>query len=79
MQPWPTKGTGLSPRDPSLEDVRGYLAWNLASWLRDPLVARVDTLREWLADPSKLGITGPLVIYVHCYGGCDRTGELIGS
>ncbi len=22
---------------------------------------------------------GPVVIYVHCFGGCDRTGELIGS
>ena len=79
IQMWTTKGTGMSPLDPSLKDIRDYLALSLDSWLRDPLVNRVDALRRWLADPSELGINGPVVVYVHCFGGCDRTGELIGS
>ncbi len=77
---WTSKGTALNPRDAPLSSAdRDYLAMTLDSWLSDPLVWRVDTLRAWLEDPSLLGITGPVVIYVHCYGGCDRTGELIGS
>ncbi|HTZ40490.1 MAG TPA: hypothetical protein VMB77_10045 [Syntrophales bacterium] len=77
---WTTRGTKLSPLDPALSSTdRDYLAMNLDSWLIDPLVLRVNTLRSWLENPSPLGITGPAVFYVHCYGGCDRTGELIGS
>lgn len=76
---WTSKGTGLSPLDPSLSSTRDYLAMNLDSWLSDPQVWRVEKLRAWLENPSELGITGPVVIYVHCFGGCDRTGELIGS
>jgi len=76
---WASKGTGLSPLDPSLSSVRDYLGMNLDSWLSDPQVWRVEKLRAWLENPSELGITGPVVIYVHCFGGCDRTGELIGS
>lgn len=52
---------------------------NIDGWLSDPLVWRVEKLRTWLENPSELGIMGPVVIYVHCFGGCDRTGELIGS
>ena len=63
----------------SLKDIRDYLALSVDSWLRDPFVNRVDALRRWLADPSELGINGPVVVYVHCFGGCERTGELIGS
>ena len=76
---WTSKGTGLSPLDPSLSFARDYLATNLDSWLSDPQVWRVERLRAWLENPSELGIKGPVVIYVHCFGGCDRTGELIGS
>lgn len=79
---WMTKGAKLSPADPlfaASRDYRDYLAADIDSWLDDPLVFRVSLLREWLENPSKLGVTGPIVIYVHCYGGCDRTGELIGS
>ncbi len=77
---WTSKGTSLSPLDPALSSAdRDYLAMNLDSWLIDPLVLRVSTLRSWLENPSPLGITEPVVFYVHCYGGCDRTGELIGS
>jgi hypothetical protein len=76
---WRSEGTGLSPLDPALSSNRDYLAMNLDNWLADPLVWRVEKLRAWLENPSELGITGPVVIYVHCFGGCDRTGELIGS
>jgi hypothetical protein len=53
--------------------------------LPDPLIWRVATLRSWLEDPSTLPIqplpqpAQPLVVYVHCSGGCDRTGEMIGA
>jgi len=76
---WSSKGTSLNPLDPALSSCRDYLAMNLDSWLSDPLVWRVEKLRTWLENPSELGIVGPVVIYVHCFGGCDRTGELIGS
>ena len=76
---WTIKGTGLNPLDPALSSARDHLAMNLDSWLSDPLVWRVEKLRTWLENPSELGITGSVVIYVHCFGGCDRTGELIGS
>ena len=79
IQMWPTRGTSVSPRDRSLEGYRDFLAQHLDDWLREPLVSRVDRLRLWLIDPSEIGLTSPVVIYVHCYGGCDRTGELIGS
>ncbi|MGZ3636192.1 MAG: hypothetical protein ACXU9N_09300 [Syntrophales bacterium] len=76
---WTSKGTGLSPLDPALSSNRDHLAMNLDSWLSDPLVWRVEKLRAWLENPLELGITGPVVFYVHCFGGCDRTGESIGS
>src|SRR5205085_9851744 len=56
---------------------RQYFVQNLNAWLPDPLPARVEQLHAWLTN----GISGhtPLVIYVHCTGGCDRTGETIAS
>lgn len=76
---WPVHGTGLSPSDPSVAPHRKYLAEHLDEWLSDPLVSRVETVRNYLEDPAAEGLDGPVVVYVHCYGGCDRTGELIGA
>ncbi|MGZ3580386.1 MAG: hypothetical protein ACXWMH_05500 [Syntrophales bacterium] len=76
---WTSKGTGLSPLDPALSSNRAHLAMNLDSWLSDSLIWRVEKLRAWLENPLELGITGPVVFYIHCFGGCDRTGEPIGS
>lgn len=76
---WPLQGTRLDPADPSIGMHRQYLAQNPDSWLSDSLVVRVETLRKWMENSSTFGVTGPVIIYVHCFGGCDRTGELIGA
>jgi hypothetical protein len=76
---WPMHGTSLDPADPSIAVHREYLAQHLDEWLQDSLVSRVDTVRKWLEDPAAAGMHASVVIYVHCYGGCDRTGELIGA
>ncbi len=51
-------------------------------WLEDPLVWRTARLRYWL-ETSNLPIqrdnNRPVVFYVHCDGGCDRTGEMIAA
>ena len=83
LQYWPTRGTDTKSTDKSIisdEEFRDILAKNANVWLRDPLVDRVDQLRLWLnSSESQLGISDPIVIYVHCSGGCDRTGEMIGA
>ena len=83
LQYWPTRGTDINSKDDSIAadvTLTEYLEKNASAWLRDPLEARVDQLRKWLnSSESQLGISNPVVIYVHCSGGCDRTGEMIGS
>lgn len=77
---WETGGTQLDPDQKEIGPCRDYLAGNLGTWLGDPLIDRVNTLHGWLLDPSPVNpTTKPLVIYVHCLGGCDRTGEVIGA
>jgi hypothetical protein len=48
------------------------------SWLPDNLDLRVDQLHSWLQNGVP-GNTMPVMIYIHCEGGCDRTGELSGA
>ena len=65
-------------------DERDRLVKSLDQWLGDPLIWRVATLRQWLElsqTPYKpqAVIDLPCVFYVHCSGGCDRTGEMIGG
>lgn len=80
---WDTKGSDLDPGDSlvnSNASFKKFLLNNTEGWLNDNLVVRVDTLRELLTGSgSQFGIKGPIVIYVHCIAGCDRTGELIGA
>jgi len=76
---WTSKGEGVSPLAPSLFAARDCLAGALDEWMADRLIWRTHKIRTWLENPSGLGMAGPIVIYVHCYGGCDRTGELIGA
>jgi hypothetical protein len=73
---WETKGTGICPFLAPLDDhsVMKYLALNLDQWLSDTLVTRTENLRrilEWKPSPT--------VVYVHCSGGVDRTGEMMGA
>jgi len=83
---WETNGTGLCPLTPPLNDpaVQQYLATNLADWLTDRLAdlppdqqppGRMQQLRTWLEEENAV----PNVIYAHCEGGIDRTGELMGA
>ncbi|HEX3582182.1 MAG TPA: hypothetical protein VH087_10515 [Thermoanaerobaculia bacterium] len=79
---WDTYGTSQCVfQTPSPQ--RETLIETLDEWLPDPLIWRVATLRNWLQGtplPIPQPIPGqPLVIYVHCDGGCDRTGEMIGA
>jgi hypothetical protein len=73
---WETNGTGVCPLDQPLMEpaVRNYLALNLDQWLGDQLVYRMDMLRSYLETD-----TTPTVIYAHCEGGMDRTGELMAA
>jgi hypothetical protein len=73
---WETNGTSLCPIGRSFPNIkfRNWLAINLDSWMGDTLVHRIETLRSWLEKP------GPAtVIFAHCHGGDDRTGELAGA
>jgi hypothetical protein len=78
---WDTNGTAQCyyRTDPEQRDV---LAANLEQWLPDPLIWRVATVRNWLEGtplPTPAPPAMPIIIYVHCDGGCDRTSELIGA
>ncbi len=82
IQVWGMNGTGLSVNDPALSANRTYLAYNLEGWLNDRLPSRVEELRKWL-DGTASVFHGkarlPIVIYIHCIAGCDRTGEFSGA
>jgi hypothetical protein len=79
---WDTNGTAQCyfQVDPAKRDA---LVASLGEWLPDPLIWRVATIRSWLEDPSTLPTPqpgdAPILIYVHCDGGCDRTSEMIGA
>jgi hypothetical protein len=79
---WDTNGTAQCyfATDPAL---RRDMILSLEEWLPDPIVWRVATLRHWLENPATIPLQPvpmdrPIVIYVHCDGGCDRTSEMIG-
>ena len=79
---WDTNGTAQCyfQTDPAEQAAR---VATLGEWLPDPLIWRVATIRKWLEDPSTLPTPqpggAPILIYVHCDGGCDRTSEMIGA
>jgi hypothetical protein len=78
---WDTNGTAVCYFN-TPQDQRAKLVTTIEQWLGDPLVWRVATIRSWLEDATQVpsGRPGvPIVIYVHCDGGCDRTGEMIGA
>lgn len=76
---WETDGTETCYYKCDLEK-RTHLVATLDEWLEKPsLITRVNTIRNFLKKPPDGLKDRPIVIYVHCYGGCDRTGEMIGA
>jgi hypothetical protein len=81
---WDTNGTAQCYFQQPPE-VREQMVATLDEWLPDPLIWRVATIHNWLSNESLLpasqpaGQNLPIVIYVHCDGGCDRTSEMIGA
>jgi hypothetical protein len=83
---WPTDGSlrCYYRTDPAEQD---RLVRTLDEWLPDTLIQRTETLRYMLETSYAPGRTpywpgyngGPCIFYVHCDGGCDRTGEMIGA
>lgn len=76
-----TWGTSKELADQELsEEIRTSLIKDVPNWLPGPLPKRVELLRKWLEDPNlPTKVDKPMVIYVHCYEGCDRTGAVIGA
>jgi len=71
---WLTLGDAFPPEFYT-EAERKQKAITLGSWQYDNLPKRVLVLRDYLYSSGPR----PLVIYVHCECGIDRTGEIIGS
>lgn len=78
---WQTTGTeqcyfALPP------DMQKDMLQTFDQWLPEPLIWGTATLRYWLSIPPQPQFAPspvPAVIYVHCDGGCDRTGEFMGA
>lgn len=74
---WPVIGDLIPPYDVPSE-IRKWLAEHIEDWQFDQLPTTTKTLHDWLSTPPT-NVTKPLVIYVHCEAGKDRTGEVSGS
>jgi len=73
---WPTNGTKLMVYDYNVSTVRRMVqAWDESSKWIDPLPKWMKTVHMLLQAKHEL----PYVLYLHCMGGKDRTGELAGS
>eukprot|EP01113_Clastostelium_recurvatum_P020432 TRINITY_DN2422_c0_g1_i1.p1 TRINITY_DN2422_c0_g1~~TRINITY_DN2422_c0_g1_i1.p1 ORF type:complete len:248 (-),score=55.75 TRINITY_DN2422_c0_g1_i1:89-787(-) len=68
---WPTYGANTAPYSYSTAVIKER-AINISQWMKDDLPTRMVTIRKLLETP----VDPPLVIYMHCECGCDRTGEM---
>ena len=78
---WPIAGTPACYFETDLAD-RDNLVRTLDDWMPDKIIERAGALRYYLetGDLPTPGPSGvPYVFYVHCDGGCDRTGEMIAT
>ena len=50
---------------------------NGSVWKVDKIPTRIAQIRAWLTTKATDG--KPVIQFVHCTAGCDRTGEVIGS
>lgn len=82
---WPLGLAGLvgPPSAFSEADRRRMAAFNGSVWDVDKLPTRVELLRQVLSKPGpadpRTGQPRPMMVYVHCTAGCDRTGEMIAA
>jgi hypothetical protein len=74
---WPLFGEVLLPADVDNATREEALANTTAFWEIDQLPQRVDDLHAEMVAANAAG--KPLVVYVHCDAGCDRTGEFSGA
>lgn len=70
----PIHGESVSPAQ---SDNATHWARSYRMWSRDSLPALVEIIRTILVSPMQTG--EPLLIYVHCMEGVDRTGEVVGA
>eukprot|EP00005_Dracoamoeba_jomungandri_P006459 CAMPEP_0174261262 /NCGR_PEP_ID=MMETSP0439-20130205/11331_1 /TAXON_ID=0 /ORGANISM="Stereomyxa ramosa, Strain Chinc5" /LENGTH=246 /DNA_ID=CAMNT_0015345715 /DNA_START=14 /DNA_END=754 /DNA_ORIENTATION=- len=75
---WPTIGALVNPNHLD-EDVRKPLAESLNSWMiPDKIPDKMSMIKQLLT--TEKGPSGrPIVYYIHCEAGEDRTGEMSGS
>jgi len=71
---YPIIGSLVNPDDLSKGVVKD-LAESLKSWSFDDIPKAMDEIRSLLETSNTL----PLIIYIHCEAGMDRTGEVSGS
>jgi protein-tyrosine phosphatase len=74
---WPIIGDVIPPYDVPKE-IRKWLAEHIEDWQFDQLPTTMKILNQMLHQ-SPTNSSKPLVIYVHCEAGKDRTGEVSGS
>jgi hypothetical protein len=75
---WPIVGN-LADASKVPKTLRRELARTLGDWQIDRLVERIPTIRKFIEKNGVSPAGVPLVIYVHCEAGEDRTGEVSGS
>eukprot|EP01084_Bolivina_argentea_P120701 213994_1 len=78
MLHWPiTETAGIIPPQIAPPNYRKEICNSSDLWLIDQIPTRIDYTHQILLTEryDKL----PVVIYVHCVGGCDRTGEFIAT
>ncbi|EDQ86263.1 uncharacterized protein MONBRDRAFT_28396 [Monosiga brevicollis MX1] len=72
---WLTVGDVVHPEELPVE-ARLALARNLSHWQMDKLPQRMGAIDALLNSTT---VHGPIVAYIHCEAGMDRTGEMSGS
>jgi len=73
---WRTTGTNTNATSTTMtKALRDYLTSTYAQWAPDMLMTRAKNLKVMLNSPAPV----PIVYYLHCDCGCDRTGEVIGA
>jgi len=73
---WRTTGTNTNATQTTMTSaLRTYLVSTYDQWAPDMLIDRANALKQMLATRA----SNPIVYYLHCDCGCDRTGEVIGA